>query len=166
MTLQPLPSSLTRALDSASPNPCPVSTGPSSDPVAPVSHQVAPLQMAIHSAWPSPSENARSSGSACTSSSARTCSGMLAGWLLCPYKYRPPKALQCGPYAPVLGPSRPPYRPPLLLDDPVAPPVVRPSSSSALLGPPVLPPAGASLARPLPFCLWGLRTPSLTQWPP
>ena len=58
VTLQPLPSSLTRALDSASPNPCLVSTGLSSDPVAPVSHQVAPLQMAIHSSWPSPSGGA------------------------------------------------------------------------------------------------------------
>ena len=60
----------------------------------------------------------------------------------------PAPALACcwrdGSYAP-LGPSRPPYRPPLLLDDPVAPPLVRPSSSSALLGPPVLPPAGSAL---------------------
>ena len=54
---------------------------------------------------------------------------------------RPPKALQCGPYVPVSGPSRLPYRPPLLLDDPVAPPVMRPSFSSALLGS-----SGASLA--------------------
>ena len=36
-------------------NPCPASTGFSSDPVAPVSCQVAPLQVAIHPSWPSPS---------------------------------------------------------------------------------------------------------------
>ena len=98
VTLQPLPSSLTRALDSASPNPCSASTGSSSDPVAPVPCQLAPLQVAIHPSWPSVwrcRSCARSSGS-----SACARSGVpLAGWLLC--SQVPSAALQCGPYAPV-----------------------------------------------------------------
>ena len=161
VTLQPLPSSLTRALDSASPNPCSASTGFSSDPVAPVSCQVAPLQVAIHPSWPSPSGGAvrvpvpralpalplpPAPAPAC-----RWRDGSSAP------KYRPSAALQCGPYAPVSGPSRPPYRPPLLLEDPVAPPAVRPSFSSALLGPPAFSPAGPVLV--------GHRPPSLTTAP-
>ena len=109
VTLQPLPSSLTRALDSASPNPCPVSTGLSSDPVAPVSHQVAPLQMAIHSSWPSPS-----AGGAIRVPVPRALPALplppapapACRWRDGSYapKYRPPTALQCGPHAPVFGP--------------------------------------------------------------
>ena len=152
VTLQPLPSSLTRALDSASPNPCPVSTGLSSDPVAPVSHQVAPLQMAIHSSWPSPS------GGAIRVPVPRALPALplppapapACRWRDGSYapKYRPPTALQCGPY--------PPYRPPLLLEDPVTPPVVRPSFSSALLGPPAFPPAGSVLVGQRPPACQGL----------
>ena len=120
VTLQPLPSFLTRALDSASPNPCPVSTGPPSDPVAPVSHQVAPLQVTVHSAWPSPSGHGlRVPFPALPLPSVPAPACRWRDGSYAP-KYRPPKALQCGPYAPVLGPSRPPYRPPLLLDDPVS----------------------------------------------
>ena len=108
VTLQPLPSSLTRALDFASPNPCPASTGFSSDPVAPVSRQAAPLQVAIHSSWPSPS------GGAIRVPVPRALPALplppapapACRWRNGSYapKYRPPAALQCGPYAPVSGP--------------------------------------------------------------
>ena len=103
VTLQPLPSSLTRALDSASPNPCSASTGFSSDPVAPVSRQVAPLQVAIHPSWPSPS------GGAIRVPVPRALPALplppapapACRWQDGSYapKYRPSAALQCGPYA-------------------------------------------------------------------
>ena len=162
-TLQPLPSSLTRALDFASPNP-PSGASGSGHSISPASvPAVPPHSMPLTPAWPAPSG---ASGrvpvprAACVlpppPSPVPSCRWGIGGYS--PSK-RPPKTMLAHPYCPAPLPVAKPYWPPSAVEIPQAPPPLVPSRSSTLLVPALASPAlhrlGAVSARSEPvsaFC--------------